>query len=299
MKRFSTLAAALLFTVCAVSSSYAIAGLGFHWGLDFSMDMKNNPKDVVYSVGDMGDMFDDMFDGDRNPTFSLLGINDDDAFLYVSRENWKRSAINFGGKAYIDIIPVIETIELSCSFGLWQYDGMINYLTVDGTNLIYESVPLGLDDVNLKYFSLSGTPYAKFQFDASVRKKVFALPANIFRINAGAGASAHFATPLLSSKLIGDVLSSKSKFKPEDLAAGSFDKELSKAIVEKIIDGLAEPAFGVHLLIGTQFKLPIIPAGIYADGKVMIPITKFEDSDAGKDLKGIGFLLNVGASLSF
>jgi len=293
MKLLRTAAFALIFTVCAVSSSYAIVGAGFHWGFDFSMDMKDNGMDAVYSVKDL--------------PFSLpaeINIDADIPFLYISRENWKRSVINFGGKAYIDIIPVIEAIELSCNFGLWQYDGMLNYLDIknyDPANPKYESVPLGLDDIDgLKYFSLGGTPYAKFHLDLSIRKKLFALPGDVMKFNAGAGASAHFATPLLSSNLITDVLSAGDI---ESLASGDISEkklnDLSKAIIEKIIDGLAKPAFGMHILLGTQFKLPVLPLGLYVDGKFMIPFTKFEDSDAGEDLKGMGFLINTGISLSF
>jgi len=298
MKKLTTAAFALLFTVCAVSSSYAIAGIGFHWGLDFSMDMKDNSKDVVYSVDDfLRDI------GSAENPFEQAGINltNDDAFLYISRTNWRSSPVNFGGKAYIDIIPVIDAIEISCNFGLWQYDGMINYLSIDNGAKIHKPVLLGLDNVDLDYFSLGGTPYAKLQLDATIRKKLYALPANVVKFSAGAGASVHFATPLLSSKLINDVLSARHEFDMTGLASGSveFDENTSKAIVQKVIDGLAKPAFGMHLIVGAQFKLPVIPVGFYVDGKFMIPFTEFEDSDAGKDLDGLGFLINAGISLSF
>ncbi|MCL2688782.1 MAG: hypothetical protein FWE57_02895 [Chitinispirillia bacterium] len=302
MNRFTKAAFALLFTVCAVSSSYAIAGIGLHWGFDLSMEMKDNKEDVVYTVEDIGRIL-----GSANPFNHPRGPNAGDPFLFISRENWKNSPINFGGKFFIDFVPVIDAIELSCNFGLWQYDGKINYLTVvdnsDPLNPVFgygEPVLLGLDNVDLSYFSLGGTPYAKLNLDLSVRHKLFALPADIIKFTGGVGASVHFATPLLSSGLISNVIESTRDFDMEGLINGDpFDDKTQKAIVQKIIDGLAEPAFGAHVLLGMQFKLPVIPVGFYVDGKFMIPITDFEDSKAGKDLNGMGLLINAGISLSF
>ncbi|MDR0306041.1 MAG: hypothetical protein LBI42_04285 [Chitinispirillales bacterium] len=296
MKTFRTTAAALLLTVSIVSMSYAIAGIGFHWGFDFSLSMDDARNETVNIPG-------------INLPSELSGLTDIPPLFKVSRENWDRSAINFGGKAYIDFIPVIEALEISCNFGLWQYDGSMAFLDITGSDPIendwkYKEVKLGVDNVGLSYLSLKGTPYAKLQLDATVRKNIFKFPpaANIIKLNAGGGVSAHFATPALSSKLIEEVFAKKD-FGVElaDLAATLADNpnnEISKAIVQKIIDeALGKPVLGMHILLGTQIKIPFIPAGIYVDGKYMIPFTKF-DSEAGSDFNGMGFLLNAGLSLS-
>jgi len=274
MKMLRTAAAALLLTVSVVSTSYAIAGIGAHWGFDLSMSMENSGEQINLNLPE-------------NPT---------NASLTFSRENWDRSVINFGGKAYIDIIPIIDAIEISCNFGLWNYDGALNFKS-DAGNI---AIPLGLKDVGLNYMGLDKTPYMKLHLDATIRKNLFKFPPvlNIIKLNAGAGASAHFATPVLNGKMIEDI-ATKNNFDLSALVEPNSDasKNFAKAVVQKIIDeSLSEPVFGMHLLLGTQIKLPIIPVGIYVDGKFMIPFSKFDEH---ADLKGMGFLVNTGISLSF
>jgi hypothetical protein len=69
-----------------------------------------------------------------------------------------------------------------------------------------------------------------------------------------------------------------------------------KTVLEEIIAGLSEPKFGIHFVLGTQVKIPVIPVAFYADGKLMIP---FGDMDPHVDLNGYGFLANLGIMLKF
>jgi len=289
MKKISTFAVTAMIAVSAVSGAYAIAGVGFHWGFDLSMSMEDVPKESVNLL----------------PDESLTEALGDVDFFYLSRTDWRRSAINFGGKAYIDFIPFIDAVELSCNFGLWQYDGVLNYLDIEGTadamrlggeEPVYKQLNLTLDNYDMGYFGLTGTPYAKLHFDATVRKTVLNLW--LVKFNAGAGVSAHFATPLLSSKLIESALDVKidDEFFANLAAPGG--SSYGKKIVEEIVkQALGKPALGMHLLVGAQAKLPAVPVGIYIDGKFMIPFSKFDD-DAGAGVKGYGFLINTGLSLS-
>ncbi len=298
MKKLSVFIVSALVTFSAVSSSYAIVGAGFHWGFDYSMSMEDVKNEKV------GIPMPDVSGLSLPPVFDPQNKD----FITVSRTNWKASAINFGGKVYIDFIPIIEAIEVSCNFGLWQYDGSLRYadfsaaglqyIAANNGNLSYKDVPLTIGSVGLpEYIGLNGTPYAKLQLDATVRKTI--VDFWIVKLSGGAGLSSHFSTPLLTAKLIEDVvggqLSDPTKLQTLLAPQGS----MSKAIVQKIIDeAMGKPIIGMHILLGVKAKLPVVPIGIYVDGKYMIPFTKY-DSDAGdKSINGFGLLLNAGLSLS-
>lgn len=306
MKRFSTLAAALLLTVCAASSSYAVFGGGLHWGWDFSLSMKDAQNEPVKLKG--ADVFDiPMPSGFTLPSGFVelipgqIEIPEGTEFFKVSRTDWERHILNFGGKLYVDIIPIIKIFELSFNLGVWQYQGSLEYLNIntnstDLTNLLtYETQKMTLDELDKSYFGLSGTPFAKLQFDATVRPFVFKMP--VITASAGLGMSVHFATPLLSGLLVEDVRLDE-KMSPEDFLKdlAKDDSKVADAIVQKIIDELFTPRYGMHLVAGVKVKPPLFPVGVYIDGKLMIPFSKFDEN---KQINALGFLLNTGVSLSF
>ena len=304
MKKISTIVVAALITVSAVSSSYAIAGIGFHWGFDMSMSMDDvRGERLNLPLPDLTGL----------PS-ELAGLAEEIAefdFIRVSREKWASSPINFGGKVYIDLIPFFD-IEVSGNFGLWQYDGSLEYLNLDisASNIdsiragtpAYKPVDLTLKDLDMgKYIGLTGTPYAKLHFDATVRKTILDLW--LIKFSGGAGMSAHFATPLLTGSLIEDALGSTlTTASAVDIGGLLSDKENGEKIVTKIIkEAMGKPALGAHILLGVRAKLPVVPVGVYIDGKYMIPLGNF-DKDAGDGKKspinGYGLLVNAGVSLS-
>jgi len=288
MKKISTIVVAALITVSAVSSSYAIAGVGFHWGFDMSMGMKpieNEPLSLLFDRSTLPDQIADI------------------DFFRVSLKDWKPSVINFGGKAYIDFIPFIEAIELSCNFGLWQYQSTLHYLDVENSissgEAEYKDIDLTLGKLGMKeYIGLDGTPYAKLHFDATVRWTVLDLW--LIKFSAGGGVSAHLATPLLTGSLIEDALGPALK----DAEATDIDRLLSnpesgEKILNQIIkDAMGKPALGAHAILGVKAKLPVIPVGVYIDGKYMVPFSKFDKDAVGKGVTGYGLLVNAGLSLS-
>jgi hypothetical protein len=291
-KKLGVFIVSALITLSAVSSSYAIAGLGFHWGFDYSLSM-DNVTDEKVNVLPQG--LPDELSG-----FDLFS---------VSRTDWKASAINFGGKAYVDFIPFIEAVEVSCNFGLWQYNGALNYadfsdLSLTGIQNIvnngpkYNKLDLTIGSVGLpEYIGLNGTPYAKLQLDATVRKTIVNLW--IIKLSGGAGVSTHFSTPLLTAKLVEDVVGTKLSDPTAIAGLLAPGGSLSKDIVQKIIDeAMGKPVVGMHILLGIKAKFPVVPVGLYVDGKYMIPFTKY-DTDAGdKGINGFGLLVNAGLSLS-
>jgi len=288
MKKLSIFIVSAFVMFSAVSSGYAIVGAGFHWGFDYSLSMEPVTDEPVTLPG---------LDATVK---SALG---DKSLITVSRTDWESSALNFGGKAYIDFLPFIEAIEFSCNFGLWQYKGSINYADIglDANNsptVTYKPVDLTVKSTGLDYWVLEGTPYAKLQLDATIRKEI--VDFWVIKLSGGAGFSSHFTTPLLTAKLVEDVVGSKLNAANADIGTLLGPQgDISKDIVNKIIDeALGNPVYGMHLLLGIKAKLPMIPVGLYLDGKYMIPFTKFDENAGDKGIDGWGLLLNAGISLS-
>jgi hypothetical protein len=200
---------------------------------------------------------------------------------------------------------------------MWQYNGVIHYpkglnpdlqlsdlqnpgdITYDKLLDMSDSIPLTLEQYGLSYFGLSKTPYAKLHFDLSIRKNLVTVPKHlkVLRIYAGAGPSLHMQTPLLTPKLVQDVIGESLQSASGDLTnlAGIMeDPTMMKKVVEKIISGFSVPKFGMHVMAGTMVKLPVIPVGFYVDGKYMIP---FGAMDEEAELSGFGFLVNAGVTL--
>jgi hypothetical protein len=240
--------------------------------------------------------------------------------VFVDRLNWEASPLNFGGKFYIDIIPVLNAIELSTNFGMWQYDGRVRYpetvkplADIEAMRSEYgglDSIPMAAIfeydtmDVTMevlkdsKYFGLlSRTPYAKLHIDATIRKNLAKFPpvVNLFKLYAGGGPSVHFATPLLTTDLvetaIGESLEGKSLDEVQQILQDHVQME---PVLTEIITSLFTPRVGVHLVAGVHFKPPVFPVGFYVDGKYML---MFQSMDEYVDLSGNGLLINAGVTL--
>lgn len=284
------------------TQTYAIIGIGGHWNLNNTTlqmsEAELYDEAVVY----------DKFQVDLSPVSDIV-IGKDIPFAYTTRMNFKNTGIDFGGKLFIDVIPFINAVELGFNLGVWEYEGALNYLDTSSISKLnagsdfsspksyqYKALPLTLKANDLDFFGLDETPYAKMNFDLTVRKELLALPpvVNLFKLYAGAGVSAHFATPVLSNTLIERVLEDQGVDLTKLLTANS-QQELGEAIVKKIIEEFSEPSFGMHVLAGLSFKLPVFPIGLYIDGKYYIP---FGEIDPNVEMGGMGFLISTGLSLS-
>ncbi len=314
------------------ASASALVGVGAHWGFDLSLDLEDvgqypiavgefMPTDFLTNLPDgTGDMVGGV---PVDTVISLLessGVEEIPTPITLSRTGWNRTVVNFGGKAYIDIIPVIDALELSFNFGIWEYEAILEYPTgVDqsasispdelrGKNpdeiyesfLVYDSLPLTIEEFSdfsgLLAAVVSKTPYGKMQFDATVRKNVIKLPGKILRIYAGGGPSVHFATPVLSTGFVKKVLEeslNQAITNVNNIEALMQDEEQMKKVVGELIKSFNVPRFGMHLVVGTMVKLPVIPIGFYGDAKVMIPFGSMDDD---VELNGFGPLFNLGVS---
>jgi len=314
MVRFMRCAiAAAILSAALAGSSFAIVGVGVHYGIDLSLNMDDKFGETIdflkinYSTIPG-------FDSTQLPAAlqSLGGITGADIPIYVDRSDWKRNPLNFGGKLFIDIIPVIDAIEVSTNFGLWEYTGQIRYPTSitlgpnastatrlkDALVVVEDTMPMTLKSLGMPSFFglLTQTPYAKLNFDVTVRKNIVAIPKHmkIFRLYAGAGPSIHFATPALSTSLIEDAVGTRFTNNLADIQNVISNPVDMKKVLEKIIADLMTPHMGMHLDVGVMLKLPVVPVGFYVDGKYMI---MFGELDKNVKLGGNGLLLNGGITV--
>jgi hypothetical protein len=297
---------AALFSLLAVVQTFALVGIGVHYGFDNTLSMKNTTG--------LGDHI--TFDSLKLDPGTGQILNGVDIPAYVSRTNFK-SDFSVGGKIYVDVIPVIDALEVSCDFGVWDYVGKINYPSslksplvnsgrlADTANFNYTSEELTLNNFGLGYMGLKNTPYAKLNVDLTVRKYIVQFPPVIktFKLYGGAGATVNFATPMLSANLVQDVINESVKG-PYDLSGGANslgggllgNNAIMKGVVNKIISGLTQPSYGAHIDLGVMVKIPVVPIGVYVDGKFMIPFGKL---DKYVDIGGTGLLFNTGIALAF
>jgi hypothetical protein len=303
--------------VCAmVSTSFGIAGIGIHWGNDFSLYMEDAEKEWVafedLTIDNLAGI------GGTLPDELASEISGRDLPIYISRTDWRNTRINGGLKVFIDVIPVLDALEFSTNFGLWEYDGSITYPTGlqvrEGLDYsasmppdsifepVYETGPLTLESYGFGLMGLRKTPYMKLQFDLTVRKYIAQLPpvVKILKIYGGGGVSLNFTTPVLSRQLVEDALAEAGRSLGDANSLNSLalfsEEEIIQAVVEQIYTNLMIPHFGMHLDLGVMIKIPVIPLGVYVDGKLMIP---FGEMDKYVDVGGFGLLLNTGISLTF
>jgi hypothetical protein len=293
----------------------ALLGVGLQYGIDFSLDMKD-------ATGEKA-VFDDLklnvasISGTK-PSGLNLQISGEDIPIKIDRTQWQRGLVNLGGKLYVDIIPFIDCVELSGQFGLWEYDGKIIYPKsmefksqqpsnanspfIDRVNVKYDTTSLTLTELGQqKFLGLSKTPYAKLTIDLSVRKYLLQFPSitKTLRLYAGAGFDVNFATPMLSGNLIKDALGTRlnKAYDVDKLESDLFGKtDVMSDVSKKVFEQMFTPHYGCHIIAGVMVKIPVVPIGVYIDGKFLIP---FDKMDKYVDIGGLGVLLNAGIALAF
>ncbi len=347
-------AAALIFA----SASHAIIGVGFQWGFDGSLFMENNadqPIKLQNTSIDVGEILKNSLSGDQNipinqyitalndamqaggfnydadSLFSLITENQEISVTLpftVSHSDWNRSLINMGGKVWIDLkrLRIINAIEASFNFGVWEYKTKIKYPsginpslnqndvneflnTGDYSNLFtMEEQSIGLSDMGIDYlgaFGVSETPLMKFHLDLTVKKNLVAKPeaSKRFKVYLGVGPSLHLSTPVLSPEFVNTVVNEAIEKAGDNVTTGellSFDVEnLKKDLLERLIEEGKNPTFGGHIVLGTSIKVPVLPIAFFGDVKYNL---FFGDLDDHVEIKNAGykrFLVNIGTAINF
>ncbi|ERP31505.1 hypothetical protein [Chitinivibrio alkaliphilus] len=272
------------------SHAMAFVGAGLHWGFDFSTALDDTETAWGNSLGESTDLD---FLADLGISQDNLGDFADLHPAYISIANFERSPINFGGKVYVDPPLVPFAVELSMNFGTWLYDGSISYINPEEIlayggdsprDDLYEE--LVLDDGS--YFGIDETPYGKLHLDLTIKRDM-RLP--IISPQIGIGPSLHFETPVLSADLIEDAVGDIDDLQELVQSNPSAARD---DILDEITDGAKEPKMGMHFLLGLSVSPPVIPLGVYVDGKYHVV---FNNDDYETDTNGL--LLNAGLQIGF
>ncbi|MFP4418125.1 MAG: hypothetical protein ACOC41_01950 [Chitinivibrionales bacterium] len=318
--------------MCYSSASHAIVGAGVHWGFDFGLSMDDVQQEQAFYEG-FSDAAEDFLDSIPNLE-TIAGYSVDEFLelmegqpirsgllpITVSRTDWSRTVYNFGGKVFVDVIPVLDAIELAVNFGVWEYEGIINYPVGPSADiddpalaekiqenpgavtysdfLAYDSVPITLERLDESFLGLSKTPFVKLQFDLSVRKDIFTLPKRRkkLRVYAGGGVSMIFNTPALTAELVEEVMGETLTGEVGDIDDFAVSGEdLQEKVLSKMIRDFQVPTFGINLLAGTMVKIPIIPVGVYGDLKYTLPFSDLEDA---ANINGSGLMINLGVTFT-
>ena len=154
-----------------------------------------------------------------------------------------------------------------------------------------------MKDLGLTNPFIQNTPYAKLQFDLTVRKYILRFPPVVKTVSlyGGGGASLFYATPVLSAGLIEKAIGENLQT-VADVAKLKTDlfgnTEIMQKVGNEFLKELFTPHWGAHIDVGVMVKFPFMPVGIYIDGKYLIPFEKM-DSDV-PSLKSNGILINGG-----
>ncbi len=293
--------------------AFPTVGIGFHYGYDLSLSMPNE-------TGEQANLTDlslnaNTFGGTLPSGLSTI-VTGKELPIYINRTAFTRNAFDVGGKIYVDCIPIIDALELSTNYGMWEYKGSIIYPTsitfksdASGTTfnpnmatITYDTANITMKSLGLSNPFVKNTPFAKLQFDLTLRKYLLKLPpmANTLRFYGGAGLSMYFATPLLSANLIqkaiGNTLTTVDNL--SDLQTEIFNKQnVEQDIANEFMKELFTSHWGAHLDLGAMLKAPFMPVGIYVDAKYQIPFGPIDPNVPA--LKSSGLLLNGGVALDF
>ena len=308
----------MLLTGC-LSSAFALLGLGAHYSLDFSVRMDAQNEQLPF---DDLNLTTEGFTGNLPSAWTPTQlITPENIPIFFDRGEMLRTPFGLGAKIYVDIIPFIDCIEIGGGFAAFQYNGKIIYpssievldpttnLTPDqllaGKNpdlvqITYDTLSTNVEDIDgaPAIPGISKTPYAKLDFGLTLRKYIpVPIVDNVLRPYGGLGFDVVFATPVPSAGLVRDALGddlSGDKSVAEIMAV--MQGEAANKVIEEILSRLMTPHFGMNIIVGFMVKPPVVPIGLYIDGKYAIPFGKL-DKDA--NVTGNGFKLNMGLCLHF
>lgn len=226
--------------VAAVQPSHALFGLGMSYGRNFTTI---DGTHETIGAADLPEM--------------IQAYGPDGASLSLHRDKVE-GLTQLGVKTWLDLplIPVEFEGAANLSFGAYA-----SYALLTGPDSSTVVVPTTIDiPLDLAGAGEGKTPYTSLALDVSVRYPFLSLPPlsplKPLKFYVGAGASWIYATRVVSKDDI------------KELFPTVPTSEVTESVLkDELKDNIYESTFGGHLLLGTQFKLPIIPLAIFVDGK--------------------------------
>ena len=203
---------AFMMVSATMFSASAIIGVGVHYGYDNSLSMKS-----IYGEQTTFDNLQLTIEpswGTAPSQYQNAGtIKGSDIPILIDRSGWARHPFDLGGKVYIDIIPFLDAIEVSANYAMWEYEGKIAYPTsitfkstqpsdpaapfIDRINVQYDTTALTFDGLGLSNPFIHNTPYARLNFDLTVRKYIIQFPPVLKTLKLYGGAGFSLSSPHL------------------------------------------------------------------------------------------------------
>ena len=120
----------------------------------------------------------------------------------------------------------------------------------------------------------------------------------VLRPYGGLGLNLMFTTPAISAGLVNDAIGERlsGDLDVDAVVDVMSSSETQRMIVDEIIRRLLTPHFGMDIILGFMLKPPVVPIGLYVDGKFAIPFGKLDDN---ANVTGLGLKLNAGLCLHF
>ena len=299
-----------------IGTAHALFGVGVHYSLDFSVNMDAlNEQLTLDELNLKTDGFVDLPTAWTSELISPQNIP-----VFFDRGEMLRTPFGIGGKIYIDIIPILDCIEIGGGFTSFQYDNRIIFpssITVNGNvgsmppdsllqleaqdlvSIVYDTLSTNIEDIDgaPKIPGISKTPYAKLNLGLTIRKYIpIPLIDKVFRPYGGLGFALIFATPIPGSGLINDAIGDdlSGDLTVDELQEVLSDPSTGDKIITTIMERLMTPHFGMDIVVGFMLKPPVVPLGLYVDGKYTIP---FGELDEDANVTGYGFRINAGLCL--
>jgi len=234
-----SLLAATAVVLAAQAPSHALFGLGVSYGQNFTTI--DGAHETV---------------GAAQLPAMLSAYGPQDASLVLHRGSVS-GLTQVGVKTWLDLplIPVEFEGGANVSFGSYESSAML----VNGTDTV--PVPVSIDiPLDLAGAGEGKTPYTSVALDVSVRYPFLTLPPlsplKPLKFYVGAGASWFYATRVVSQEDI------KALF--PTVPTGEVTEAMLK---DELKNNISESSFGGHLLLGAQFKVPVLPVALFVDGK--------------------------------
>ncbi len=193
------------------------------------------------------------------------------------------STYQLGVKAWLEIPFLPIEFEAASHMAWGNYKSQLEYNHGSSSEMIPVDVPSPLAGFGEEK---DATPYVSLLTDVSLRYPLLKLPPmspiKPLKIYVGAGATHVMATRVIDKKDIKEAFGN---------AGGSYSNpDKAKGVIE---DELFQSTFGGHVLVGAQFKVPVLPIALFIDGKWYFH-TAVSDAASGYPLAvnaGIGFAL--------
>lgn len=266
----SLLAATL--AVLAAQPSHALFGFGASYGRNFSS--VSSAHDVVGSA--------------ELPTYLDEYSENNGGTLAIDRGEVS-GLQQLGLKTWLDLPLLPIEFEAAANVAWGSYPSTVRF--TDGRGSANDLVVNTGFDAPFPVPGLKSgeTPYFSSILDASVRYPFLKLPPlspfKPFKLYVGGGVSWFYSSKVVSKDDVTDIF---------NVSGGDVDKATAQSeLGKKIKNNFYESTFGGHVLLGAQFKVPVLPIAVFADGKWYINAAS---SDAASKYPfavsaGVGFAL--------